>query len=68
MTPSNWIDHMAPADGPPPATLRGFFQWSLTGSFQILTLSGVTSILTGVTEVSAVLMLGMLVDLSLIHI
>ena len=62
MTPSNWIDHMAPADGPPPATLRGFFQWSLTGSFQILTLSGVTSILTGVTEVSAVLMLGMLVD------
>ena len=65
MTPSNWIDHMAPADGPPPATLRGFFQWSLTGSFQILTLSGVTSILTGVTEVSAVLMLGMLVDAAL---
>jgi ATP-binding cassette subfamily B protein len=56
---------MAPADGPPPATLRGFFQWSLTGSFQILTLSGVTSILTGVTEVSAVLMLGMLVDAAL---
>ena len=65
MTPSNWIDHMAPADGPPPATLRGFFQWSLTGSFQILTLSGVTSILTGVTEVSAVFMLGMLVDAAL---
>ena len=65
MTPSNWIDHMAPADGPPPAPVRGFFQWSLTGSFQILTLSGVTSILTGVTEVSAVLMLGMLVDAAL---
>jgi ATP-binding cassette subfamily B protein len=65
MTPSNWIDHMAPADGPPPTTLRGFLHWSLTGSFQILTLSGVTSILTGVLEVFAVLLLGMLVDSAL---
>ena len=65
MKPSNWIDHMAPADGPPPTTLRSFFYWSLRGSFKVLTLSGVTSILTGVTEVSAVLMLGMLVDAAL---
>ena len=65
MTPSNWIDHMAPADGPPPTTLRGFLHWSLTGSFQILTLSGVTSILTGVLEVCSVLMLGMLIDSAL---
>ena len=65
MTPSNWIDHMAPADGPPPTTLRGFLHWSLTGSFQILALSGVTSILTGVLEVFAVLLLGMLVDSAL---
>jgi len=65
MTPSNWIDHMAPADGPPPTTLRGFLHWSLTGSFQILILSGVTSILTGVLEVCAVLMLGMLIDSAL---
>jgi ATP-binding cassette subfamily B protein len=56
---------MAPADGPPPTTLRGFLHWSLTGSFQILALSGVTSILTGVLEVFAVLLLGMLVDSAL---
>tara|TARA_B100000767_G_scaffold227009_1_gene216822 strand:+ start:337 stop:2160 length:1824 start_codon:yes stop_codon:yes gene_type:complete len=56
---------MAPADGPPPTTLRGFFHWSLTGSFQVLTLTGVTSILTGVIEVSAVLILGMLIDAAL---
>jgi ATP-binding cassette subfamily B protein len=65
MKPSNWIDHMSPADGPPPATLRGFFYWSLRGSFKILTFSGFTSIITGVMEVSAVLMLGMLVDAAL---
>ena len=65
MKPSNWIDHMAPADGPPPTTLRGFFYWSLRGSFKVLALSGFTSILTGIMEVSAVLMLGMLVDAAL---
>jgi len=65
MTPSNWIDHMAPTDGPPPTTLTGFFHWSLTGSFQILTLTGIISILTGVIEVSAVLILGMLIDAAL---
>ena len=62
MTPSNWIDHLAPADGAPPKTLLNFFSWALKGSFPILILSGMTSILTGVIEVSAVLMLGMLVD------
>ncbi|MGY9010603.1 MAG: ABC transporter ATP-binding protein, partial [Rhodobacterales bacterium] len=56
---------MAPAVGPPPSTLKAFFHWSLTGSFQILTLSGIASILTGVIEVFAVLMLGMLVDAAL---
>ena len=65
MKPSNWIDHMAHADGPPPTTLRGFFYWSLSGSFKVLALSGFTSILTGITEVSAVMMLGMLVDAAL---
>ena len=65
MTPSNWINHMAPADGPPATTLRGFFYWCLSGSFKVLALSGFTSILTGITEVSAVMMLGMLVDAAL---
>ena len=62
MTPSNWIDHLAHADGAPPKTLLNFFSWALKGSFPILILSGITSILTGVIEVSAVLMLGMLID------
>lgn len=66
MSPSNWINHMAPADGPPQTALIGFFYWALKGSFKILTLSGVVSILTGVTEVSAVLMLGMLIDAALV--
>ena len=65
MKPSNWIDHMAHAGGPPPTTLRSFFYWSLRGSFKVLALSGFTSILTGITEVSAVMMLGMLVDAAL---
>lgn len=65
MKPSNWIDHMAPAKGPPPNNVGGFFSWALAGSFRILILSGATSILTGVIEVSAVLMLGMLVDAAL---
>ncbi len=65
MKPSNWIDHMAHAGGPPPTTLRSFFYWSLRGTFKVLALSGFTSILTGITEVSAVMMLGMLVDAAL---
>jgi len=65
MKPSNWIDHMAPADGPPPKDVAVFFRWALSGSFPILILSGMTSILTGVIEVSAVLMLGFLVDAAL---
>ncbi len=65
MTPSNWIDHKAPANGPPPQALSGFFYWVLAGSFRVLTLSGVISILTGMIEVSAVLMLGLLIDAAL---
>ncbi len=65
MTPSNWIDHMAPSNGPPPKTLSQFFHWALRGSLKILSLSALTSILTGVVEVSAVLMLGLCVDAAL---
>jgi ATP-binding cassette subfamily B protein len=62
---SNWIDHLAPANGPPPKRLAKFFHWALTGSFHVLTLSGLISVLTGVVEVSAVLFLGLLVDAAL---
>ena len=65
MHPSNWIDHMAPADAPPPNKVSSFFRWALSGSFRILILSGTTSILTGVIEVSAVLLLGLIVDAAL---
>tara|TARA_B100000902_G_C27285563_1_gene904238 strand:+ start:145 stop:1950 length:1806 start_codon:yes stop_codon:yes gene_type:complete len=56
---------MAPASGPPPKYLGGFFVWSLRGSFKVLTLAGSISILTGVTEVAAVLLLGLLIDAAL---
>ncbi len=65
MKPSNWINCMAPASGPPPKYLGGFFVWSLRGSFKVLTLAGSISILTGVTEVAAVLLLGLLIDAAL---
>ena len=62
MSPSNWIDHMAPSIGPPPTSVGKFFHWGLTGSLKILSFSAFTSILTGVVEVSAVLMLGLCID------
>ena len=65
MTPSNWINYLAPASGPPPATVMAFFRWALAGSMSALWLSGFASILAGVVEVSAVLMLGVLVDAAL---
>ena len=65
MTPSNWINYLAPASGPPPSTVMAFFRWALAGSMPALWLSGVASVLAGVVEVSAVLMLGVLVDAAL---
>ena len=65
MSPSNWIDHMAPSSGPPPKTVGKFFHWGLRGSLKILSVSALTSILTGVVEVSAVLMLGLCIDAAL---
>ena len=51
MTPSNWIDYLAPASGPPPSTVMAFFRWALAGSMPALWLSGVASVLAGVVEV-----------------
>ena len=65
MTPSIWINYLAPASGPPPATVMAFFRWALAGRMSALWLSGFASILAGVVEVSAVLMLGVLVDAAL---
>ena len=65
MKPSTWINHLAPAFGPPPAKVSNFFYWALSGSFKVLFLSGATSVLTGVVEVSAAIFLGLLVDAAL---
>ena len=65
MKPFNWINHVEPAKGSPPPKTFGFLLWSLSGSFKVLSLSGFLSILTGITEVSAVLLLGLLIDAAL---
>ena len=65
MKPSEWIDHLALAKGSPPQSVGAFFRWGLSGSFPVLAFSGITSVLTGVLEVSAVLMLGLSVDAAL---
>ena len=62
MKPANWINHKQKADGPPPSSTLNFFHWALKGSFPVLFLSGFISILTGLIEVSAVVLLGLLID------
>ena len=65
MKPSTWINPSAKANGPPPKYLSGFLIWSLSGSFKVLSLSGLVSILTGIMDVSAALILGLMIDSAL---
>ena len=65
MKPANWINHKQKAVGPPPSNILRFFHWALKGSFPVLFLSGFVSILTGLIEVSAVVLLGLLIDAAL---
>ena len=65
MSPANWINHKQKAFGPPPQRTLRFFHWALKGSFAVLFLSGFVSILTGLIEVSAVVLLGLLIDAAL---
>ena len=65
MKPANWINHKQKAEGPPPSNTLSFFYWALKGSFSVLFLSGIISILTGFIEVSAVVLLGLLIDAAL---
>ncbi|MCC1492479.1 ABC transporter ATP-binding protein [Cognatishimia sp. F0-27] len=62
---SNWIDPFAHADGPPPRTLIPFVRWALRGAGLPLFVAGVISILSGIVEVSAALLLGRVVDAAL---
>ena len=65
MKPWNWINYNTPALSPPPSTIGSFLLWALSGCFPLLTLSGLIAIITGIFEVSAVLILGALIDTAL---
>lgn len=65
MNPANWINHKEKARGRPPSSVFSFFYWALRGSFPVLILSGLVSIITGLIEVSAVVLLGLLIDAAL---
>ena len=59
---SDLIDPLAPAEGTPPRTLLPFVRWALNGSAPSLALAGVISVGAGIVEVSAALILGMVID------
>ncbi|WGW04610.1 ABC transporter ATP-binding protein [Tropicibacter oceani] len=65
MTPMTWINPFAEADGPPPHTLWRFCLWALRGTWPPLILAGVFSVLGGVVEVAAAVILGWVVDAAL---
>ena len=65
MNPANWINHKEKAKGRPLSSVLSFFYWALRGSFPVLILSGLVSIITGLIEVSAVVLLGLLIDAAL---
>ena len=65
MKPTPWIDPFAPADGDPPQTLLRFFRWTLKGCGAALGVASILSILAGVVEVLAALVLGWVIDAAL---
>ena len=58
-------DPFAYADGAPPRRLIAFMRWSLKGMEPVVMLAALLSILAGVAEVVAALMLGWVVDAAL---
>lgn len=59
------IDPFAPADGDPPQRLLPFFGWALKGCWIALALAAFLSMIAGVVEVLAALVLGWVVDAAL---
>ncbi|SEM48025.1 ATP-binding cassette, subfamily B [Gemmobacter aquatilis] len=59
---AGFIDAFRPAEGAPPQSLGGFFNWCLRGAWPPLILAGVISSLAGTTEVVSALILGWVVD------
>ncbi|MEE4118372.1 MAG: ABC transporter ATP-binding protein [Paracoccaceae bacterium] len=63
--PGRLIDAFAPADGPPPRSLKAFLVWCLRGSFPVLLVAGLLSALVGTLEVISAFVLGRLIDTAL---
>ena len=59
------IDPFRPADGPPPVSLMAFLNWGFRGSFKIILLGGLVSVLAGTLEVLSSLILGTVIDAAL---
>ena len=66
MTPQNWINPFEQATGAPPHTLARFFRWALRGSFPVVSVAGAASVVAGIVEVMAAMMLGLVIDAALI--
>lgn len=59
------IDPFAEANGAPPKTLLAFFRWSLAGSGPVLILASLVSVIGGIAEVAAAILLGQVIDAAL---
>ncbi|MDU8929863.1 ABC transporter ATP-binding protein [Alisedimentitalea sp. MJ-SS2] len=66
MKPQDWIDPFARADEMPPDNLGAFFRWALKGAWGPVLLTALVSISGGVAEVIAALLLGYLIDATLV--
>ena len=70
--PKPWVERLGSLikpfdDGPvppPPGTLWAFFAWCLRGSFPILTVAALVSVLAGTAEVVSAMLLGTVIDLA----
>ena len=49
--PAKWINPEKRAKGPPPQTLFAFIKWCLNGTFAVLTLAAIASIMSGIVEI-----------------
>ncbi len=60
-----WVDPFQPAEGAPPRTLLAFLKWCLKGAERVLFGAALLSIIAGVTEVIAAILLGAVIDRAL---
>ena len=60
--PAKWINPEKRAKGPPPQTLFAFIKWCLNGTFAVLTLAAIASIISGIVETFTAALIGFIVD------